>query len=62
MIDLLPMKRYVGLILVILGVLWLLADFAFSLTGLNVLLAVPLLLLLSGVCLHVFVQKRDSKY
>ena len=56
------MKHYLGLSLIILAILLLLVGYVFGLTQINAMLMLPFILLLTGLFLHVFVQKRDSKY
>ncbi len=58
------MKRWIGLILMAIGVLGLCLDFSLSLSRLNInaLFIVPLLLLFAGLVVHVFILKKDSKY
>ncbi len=56
------MKRYIGLSLIALAIVLLLAVHLLGLTRLNVMLLVPLSFLLTGLFLHIYFQKRDSRY
>ncbi len=57
-------KRWVGIILMIIGVLWLCSDYVWQLSrfNLNALLVIPLLLLLIGLFLYVYAVKKESRY
>ena len=56
------MKRYLGLSLIVVAIMLLLAGYVLDLTRMNAMLLIPFFLLLTGLFLHVFAQKRDSKY
>lgn len=48
--------------MIFISILWLVADYIWKLTSINFLLILPMILLLIGVFLHVFFQKRESNY
>jgi hypothetical protein len=54
--------RYTGLALIVIGTFWLLADLFWGFMHLNLMLVVPLFLMIAGVFLHVWMQKRESRY
>lgn len=56
------MKKYLGLTLIVVGVLMLVGLKLVRLTFVNLLLRVPLLLVIAGVVLHVWQLKRESRY
>ncbi len=56
------MKYYIGLVMVFWGVAWLVVDYFWGLTRLNMFLILPLLLILVGTLLYVLIQKNDSQY
>ena len=56
------MKKYIGLSLIIVGCIWLATEVYFHFTYPNILLILPYMMILSGSFLHVFMQKRTSKY
>ena len=48
--------------LIVLGVVLLAVLHVLHLTFINMLLVVPLLLIITGLVVHITVQKRQSKY
>jgi len=54
--------RFVGLSFMCLGVAMLVALHIFGLTFSNRLLIIPLVFILLGFVIHVWVQKKESKY
>lgn len=54
--------RYTGLALIVIGTLWLLSDLIWGFFHLNFMLVVPLFLMIAGAFLHVWMQKRESRY
>ncbi len=55
-------KRYIGLTYMCLGVVILVLLHIYGLTFSNRLLLIPLALILLGFVIHVWVQKKESKY
>ena len=56
------LKNALGIMLIVLGVVLLAVLHVLHLTFINMLLVVPLLLIITGVVVHITVQKRQSKY
>jgi len=56
------MKKYIGLFIMLLGLIWLLVDYKMGLVHFNVLLIIPFLFILAGLFLYVFFKKRESIY
>lgn len=56
------LKNALGLMLMALGTVLLAVLHLLNLTSFNVLLFVPLLLIVAGVVIHVYMQKRQSRY
>ncbi|MBQ9668456.1 MAG: hypothetical protein IJV45_06935 [Prevotella sp.] len=56
------LRKYGGLALIIIGVLLLTGLHLAHFTVVNALLLIPLGLILTGVVLHVWMMKRDSRY
>lgn len=56
------MKKRLGLVLIVVGVLLLAGLKLAHLSFVNVLLLVPLLVIIIGVALHVWAQKKESAY
>ena len=55
-------KRYIGLTYMCLGVAMLVLLHIYGLTFSNRLLLIPLALILLGFVIHVWVQKKESRY
>ena len=55
-------RQYIGLTYMCLGVAILVALHLYGLTFSNRLLLIPLALVLLGATVHVWVQKRESRY
>jgi len=56
------MKKYIGLIVMAVGLLWLFLDYRFGLSHFNILLIIPFCLVVGGLLLYVFFKKRESIY
>ena len=56
------LKNALGLMLMALGTVLLAVLHLLNLTSFNILLFVPLLLIVAGVVIHVYMQKRQSRY
>jgi len=56
------MKRYVGLVLMAIGVILMLVLHKTGIAFLNKILIIPFLVLLAGFGIHVWMLKRESKY
>ncbi len=58
------MNRWIGIILMVVGTIWLCVDCIWNLSkyNINALLVVPFVLLLSGVVIYVFALKKESRY
>ncbi len=56
------LKNALGLMLMALGTVLLVVLHVLNLTFVNALLFVPLLLILAGIVVHVYMQKRQSRY
>ena len=54
--------KYTGLFLVVIGVLALIVLHFIHVTFINALLVPPLLIIIIGVMLHVWLLKRESRY
>lgn len=54
--------RYLGLCLILCGVVMLNVLYLTHFTVVNILLLIPMLLILAGVVLHVYWQKKQSVY
>jgi hypothetical protein len=46
----------------VVGMLWLLADYALGFSHVNLFLILPFLLMIVGLFLHVYIQKSESNY
>ncbi len=55
-------KSYLGITLVILGVLMLTVGYALGWTDSNVLLLTAAAMVVAGAVLHVYMLKKESKY
>ena len=53
---------YMGMPLVLLGVLLLVIECVFSLTNSNLMLVIPLLLIVIGIVCYVLNIKKNSRY
>ena len=56
------LKNALGLMLMALGTVLLAVLHVLNLTFVNALLFLPLLLILVGIIIHVYMQKRQSRY
>lgn len=56
------LKKYIGLGLILTGVILLVILHFLHLTFINTLLLIPLVLMLLGALLHVWMMKRESLY
>ena len=56
------LKNALGLMLMVLGTVLLAILHVLNLTFVNALLFLPLLLILVGIIIHVYMQKRESRY
>ena len=56
------LKNALGLMLMVLGTVLLAILHVLNLTFVNALLFLPLLLILAGIIIHVYMQKRQSRY
>ena len=56
------LKNTLGLMLMALGTVLLAVLHVLNLTFLNALLFLPLLLIMAGIIIHVYMQKRQSRY
>jgi uncharacterized membrane protein YqjE len=56
------MKKVAGLGIMTIAILWLIADFFWGLSRVNLLLVLPMALLLLGLILHIFLLKKESRY
>lgn len=53
---------HIGLVLIYIGVFVLLLSFVFEWTKYYTVLFLPLILIISGLILYVFMLKRESRY
>lgn len=56
------LKTYLGLLLVVLGVLTFIVSYACGLTNVNIVQFTGLFLVVAGIIVHVVVLKSQSKY
>ncbi len=56
------LKNTLGLMLMALGTVLLAVLHVLNLTFVNALLFLPLLLIMAGIIIHVYMQKRQSRY
>ncbi len=56
------LKNTLGLMLMALGTVLLAVLHVLNLTFVNALLFLPLLLIMAGIIIHVYMQKRESRY
>ena len=56
------MKRYIGVFLIALGIVLLVVAGLTGLSHFNLFLLLPYSIIIIGLCLHVWQQKRQSKY
>ena len=56
------MRKIAGPVLMISAILWLIADYIWGLSRVNILLVLPMVLLLLGLILHIISLKMESRY